>query len=715
MLDNKKTRHINSKQWERIEEWSRRKPVFALMGEFSAGKSTLMNFLLGKETLPTQVTATQLPPVWFSWGNRSPYVLRNDGRREDITLDRLEEVGVEDAQFVRIFVEAEILEAVDLIDTPGISDPKISGDVWQRAVGQANGVIWCTHATQAWRETERATWVSLPERLQQNSLLLITRSDTLGAKDRQKVLRRLNRETGSLFNRLILFSARDAINARVNDDDPELALRSGSGKMFDSLSEITESIMNTRAQILARYDVEKTGSVATQSPYLLRQENEVTPQGNAVRPQSDNSVAIFPVRPARVLRREEDRTPREERTRIDVDEAQKLREQLAHKPELSVAEGPTPELDVEGAENDVDMASASEDNSTSETSVDEASALTLEIETQDDESSHTIEMAEEGSLEAGVDVASDAEEISAGYENEEDGRMVDEILFEPAASDSTDGSVDVEYEESQNIETADTSEKMGRSECEASDHSAAENDVFEEADVELQTPELSSQDGINSLLASLSFRLSESDSAPEPSEITVDGAQADTSDDDPDIKGILSSIATSVSAQSEAFDPNASESLGVPTAKAEHIEDTQTDDAGIEDEISFAAEESTTGVELSEVAEALTASGAVMPLADLMPDSNAQPDAVEVASEDCTGEEPYELMNETPLSAASMWREITRCEGTSSDPEALLNMFDAFLAEFDQIASEHHTRLMRDALASIPGVDVRSGSEWHVL
>ena len=239
MVKDSQTRFVSPKAWERIEQWSRRKPVFALMGEFSAGKSTLMNFLLRKHALPTQVTATQLPPIWFSWGRRPAYVKRNDGTSHSIELDQLDSVGVNDVQFVRIYLEADILEAVDLIDTPGISDPKISSDVWQRAVGQANGVLWCTHSTQAWRETERATWVSLPERLQNNSLLLVTRADALSQKDRQKVLRRVNREAGHLFNRSILFSARDAILARDKTGEADMWARSGGGKVVDSFLQIT--------------------------------------------------------------------------------------------------------------------------------------------------------------------------------------------------------------------------------------------------------------------------------------------------------------------------------------------------------------------------------------------------------------------------------------------------------------------------------------------
>ncbi len=352
MAKDSQTRFVSNKKWERIEQWSRRKPVFALMGEFSAGKSTLMNFLLRSHALPTQVTATQLPPVWFSWGKQSAYVQGHDGSRENIGLDQLESVGVNDAQFVRIFLESDILEAVDLIDTPGISDPKISDDVWRRAVGQANGVLWCTHATQAWRETERATWVSLPERLRNNSLLLVTRADVLGSKDRQKVLRRVNREAGHLFNRSILFSARDAIVARDKSGDAELWARSGGGKMVDSFLEITEQIMGNRAEILSRYQID-SGLQASTRVQPLRPEKSASGSSHS-RPlklvdpvqaedpsaANDEVVTNFPVRPARVEARsgEAERAPR-----IDAGEADRLRAEMGAAP---LADTPEQEDDL---------------------------------------------------------------------------------------------------------------------------------------------------------------------------------------------------------------------------------------------------------------------------------------------------------------------------------------------------------------------------------
>ena len=142
-----------------------RRPRIGLMGEFSAGKSTLSNLLLGARPLPEKITATRLSPVWISYGIDAPYRIDVDGSKELISLDCLQDVPVNETRFIRLFFQTDILELCDLIDFPGISDPNMSSDVWERALGEVDAVIWCTHATQAWRQSEAAVWAEMPDEI----------------------------------------------------------------------------------------------------------------------------------------------------------------------------------------------------------------------------------------------------------------------------------------------------------------------------------------------------------------------------------------------------------------------------------------------------------------------------------------------------------------------------------------------------------------------
>ncbi len=210
-----------------------RKPRLCLMGEFSAGKSTLSNLLLGAPALPVNVTATQLPPVWISQGDEPPYRVGLDDSEYDIELSKLNDVSVDDTSYVRVFQNSEFLEHCDLIDMPGISDPNMDAEVWQRVLPIADMIIWCTHATQAWRQSEAAVWSTMPPELQAKSFLLLTRMDKiLSERDRVRVVKRVAREAEEFFAGLYPISLTRAMAGR---DDPERWAASGAEKFYDDL------------------------------------------------------------------------------------------------------------------------------------------------------------------------------------------------------------------------------------------------------------------------------------------------------------------------------------------------------------------------------------------------------------------------------------------------------------------------------------------------
>ncbi len=216
------------------------KPCIALMGEFSAGKSTLSNLLIGAQALPVQVTATQLPPVWIAHGDQEPYRVDHNGDVHPVDLNRIDDISVDDTDYVRIYRKSEILESADIIDMPGISDPSMAASVWQRVIHHANSVIWCTHATQAWRQSEAAVWDSLPTELYEKSILLLTRMDKITSeRDRVRLLRRVMHETQGLFAEVLPISLLQAVEA---GEDKEAWRASGADVFSNKLLDIVHGI-----------------------------------------------------------------------------------------------------------------------------------------------------------------------------------------------------------------------------------------------------------------------------------------------------------------------------------------------------------------------------------------------------------------------------------------------------------------------------------------
>jgi GTPase SAR1 family protein len=216
------------------------KPRIALLGEFSAGKSTLANALLGQVRSPVRATATQVPPIWYSAGSGDPVHLAEDGTETAISPDEVGQIPLLGTRAVRVFLDSNLLDAVDLIDMPGSSDPNMSGDIWDALLPLADIVLWCTPAAQAWRQSEAAIWEAVPEALQARSLLLLTRIDTVRNKtDRARLMSRVRRETNGQFHAVLPVSPLLAMEAGA---DADLQKASGLPRLMDMIAELVEDI-----------------------------------------------------------------------------------------------------------------------------------------------------------------------------------------------------------------------------------------------------------------------------------------------------------------------------------------------------------------------------------------------------------------------------------------------------------------------------------------
>lgn len=221
------------------------KPRIAIMGEFSAGKSTLCNLLLKARPLPEKVTATRLSPVWMTKGPGQHVRVTLDGEEEPVALEDFDQVPVEETRYIRLYMEADLLDHCDLIDFPGISDPNMDAEVWERVLEEADAVIWLTHATQAWRQTEAAVWDTVDEEVQENSVLLITRFDKLlTEKDRARVLSRMQREAGLYFDKVYPISLLDALEA---GDDFDKWQASGADAFLEHMAKLVGRLGAARA------------------------------------------------------------------------------------------------------------------------------------------------------------------------------------------------------------------------------------------------------------------------------------------------------------------------------------------------------------------------------------------------------------------------------------------------------------------------------------
>lgn len=195
----------------RIEGQLERPLRVALVGEFNSGKSSLANLLARTESLPTAVVSnTRIPtllcyarePAVWAWDEHGSRVALRTGQRGlPRSIVRLQ-VGLPEHR----------LRRVEILDLPGFADPRFRGPGIDTAVQDVHAILWCTMSTQAWKESERTIWETLPPRLRARALLVATHADLLhDARDADKLLHRLQREGGALFQGVFLLATQDAL------------------------------------------------------------------------------------------------------------------------------------------------------------------------------------------------------------------------------------------------------------------------------------------------------------------------------------------------------------------------------------------------------------------------------------------------------------------------------------------------------------------------
>lgn len=279
------SRWVSESALARLRDASGRLPKLAVAGEFNAGKSTLVNHLLGQALLPVTATASRMPPVWLRHGPALAWAEGPDGQRQALDLGQLHRAPAQ-CRCLHVTLPAPILRHCELLDLPGLSDPDRDEAQIHPLLTLAHLVVWCSAATQAWRQSERSLWLTLPQRLRQHSLLAVTRADKLeSVQDRGKVLHRLRLQTAGLFADQLMLAPRlaDAVPRLPNG-----ATETNADPLWSALQPRLAALQAARAQLLQRYGVQEPPG-----PLLLTAEKAPQPGCDLVPDQAplDHRVA----------------------------------------------------------------------------------------------------------------------------------------------------------------------------------------------------------------------------------------------------------------------------------------------------------------------------------------------------------------------------------------------------------------------------------------
>jgi small GTP-binding protein len=204
----------------------------AVIGEFSTGKSTIINSFLQKDILPVKYRPTT-NQITIIKNSKSEYV-RIENQPEttlELVKENVAKLNESSNKNLEIGLALPNLSEYEIYDTPGVNDPSMfSDEIVFDLIGGVDIAVFVMNATQVLKQSEISFLTKLIRKKDINKFFfVINQVDIIGDEKyevRDDFLERLSSllaiSKEQIAQQTFLYSAKDSLNASLNSNSQEL-------------------------------------------------------------------------------------------------------------------------------------------------------------------------------------------------------------------------------------------------------------------------------------------------------------------------------------------------------------------------------------------------------------------------------------------------------------------------------------------------------------
>ena len=206
----------------------------AVIGNFSSGKSSFINSILGAEVCPVKVNPTTSSVTKFVYGDSEEiFLIEENGNKKPISKEEyhlmcqheLENMEKSEAFFFEYRYPSEVLKNIELYDTPGFENPKNPNDeeiTREIAINQADVILFIQDIQKGTLEEETIKKI---RKLQESSgakewYLIFNKADTKSKSEIKEIEENFDSsDVRDLFSRIFFYSAKEVFKELKEEND----------------------------------------------------------------------------------------------------------------------------------------------------------------------------------------------------------------------------------------------------------------------------------------------------------------------------------------------------------------------------------------------------------------------------------------------------------------------------------------------------------------
>lgn len=188
-----------------------------VVGQFSSGKSSLLNLILQRDILSTGLVPVTFKPTFLRYADE--YCLRveyMDGSDELLGINEIHKFtdqrlsDTKEAKSLHVFAPIKLLKKLTLVDTPGLNANELDSLSTFDELSSFHALIWLSLIDNAGKKSEEDSIKANLELFSDKSICVLNQKDRLNDEDLQRIMHYSKEVFSKYFSQIIAISCKEA-------------------------------------------------------------------------------------------------------------------------------------------------------------------------------------------------------------------------------------------------------------------------------------------------------------------------------------------------------------------------------------------------------------------------------------------------------------------------------------------------------------------------